>query len=114
MSDCEGAPRCPVRTAEDARAAVGTALALLDVVAEVLDKVPAPEAAFPQGDRELYRYLQAGEAARSWIVGHGIGDSVDCPAVGSALGDGLRIYGWDEAETERRFAAAIRDWSERQ
>ncbi len=47
-------------------------------------------------------------------MGHEIGNSVGCPAVGSALGDGITIYAWDEAETARHFAAALRDWSERQ
>ncbi len=104
----------PVKTAEDARMRVGVALSLLEVVAEVLEKVPPPEMALPLGDRELFRYLQAAEAARCWLVGHEEGDRADRPARGSALGDGTRIYAWDEAETERHFAAAVRDWSERQ
>jgi len=103
-----------VTTTEDARNRVGVALALLELAAEVLEKVPAPETALPRGDRERFRYLQAAESARSWLVGHRREDSGEHPGVDSALGDGLRIYGWDEEETERHFASALRDWSERQ
>ncbi len=104
----------PMATAEEARFRVATSLALLELAAQVLDHAPSPETALAVGDRELYRYLQAAEAARSWLVGHEIGNSVECPAVGSALGDGITIYAWDEEETARHFAAALRDWSERQ
>jgi hypothetical protein len=114
MTGCDLGLERTVRTAEDARTRVGIALSLVELAAEVLAKVPTPETAFPREDRELFRYLQAAEAAKSWLVGHGMEDGVECPAMDSALGDGLRIYGWDEAETERHFAAAIRDWSERQ
>ncbi len=109
MTDCEVGFDRPVTTAEEARVRVGTALALLDVVAEMLDKVPPPETALSLGDPELFRYLQAAEGARSWIVGHEIGNSVDCPAGGSALGDGLTVFAWDDEETERHFASALRD-----
>jgi len=112
MIDCDLGLERPVRTAGDARTQVGVALSLLELAAVVLAKLPPPETAFSQGDRELFRYLQAAEAARSWLVGHEVGDGVDRPAVGSALGDGTRTYVWDEDETERHFAAAIREWSE--
>ncbi len=46
-------------------------------------------------------------------MGHGKDDCVDCPAQDSALGDGLRIYGWDDAETKRHFESAVRAWRER-
>ncbi len=114
MTGCDLELERPIRTAEDARTRVGVALSLLELAAQVLEHVPPPETAFPLGDRELYRYLQAAEAARAWLVGHEAGDGVETPARGSALGDGTRIYTWEEAETERHFAAAIRDWSERQ
>lgn len=114
MTACDVDLERPVVTADDARIRVGIALSLLELAAEVLEKVPPPETAFRAGDRELYQYLEAAEAARSWLVGHGVEDGVDHPARGSALGDGTRIYTWDEAETARHFAAALRDWSERQ
>ena len=114
MTGCEAESERPVKTAEDARIRVGTALALLELAAQVLEHVPAPETAFPRADRELFHYLQAAEAARTWLVGHEAGDGVDRPAAGSALGDGTRTYAWGPDETEQHFAAAIRDWSERQ
>jgi hypothetical protein len=114
MSPCESGPATPTFTAEDARIRAGTALALLELAAQVLVKVPPPETAFPLGDRELYRYLLAAETAQSWLVGHEVGDSVDRPRRDSALGDGQRIYHWSEEETERHFVEAMRDWSERQ
>ncbi len=112
MIDCELGLERPVNTAEDARTRVGIALSLLELAAEVLDKVPPPETALSRGDRELYRYLQAAEAAKSWLLGHGSEDGVECPGVDSALGDGLRIFGWDDEETERHFDSALRDWGE--
>lgn len=99
-------------TAEEARVRVGTAIGLLEVAAQVLEKVPRPEVALPLGDRALYRSLQAGEAAQAWLVGHEAGASVDNPSRGSALGDGRRIYEWSEEETEKHFQSALRDWSE--
>ena len=114
MTSCQAGPASPKTDAEEARIRVGTALSLLELAAQVLDSVRPPEAAFPLGDRELYRYLQAAEAARSWLVGHEAGASVDRPARGSVLGDGKRIYEWSEEETERHFLHAIQDWSELQ
>lgn len=114
MRTCD-ADRTESRSAaEDARVRVGTALSLLELAAQVLEKVPPPETAFPLGDRDLYRYLQAAESARSWLVGHEAGASVDTPTRGSALGDGKRIYAWNEEETERHFLDAIHNWSGRQ
>jgi len=101
-------------TAEDARTRVGTALALLELAAQVLEDLPPPEVAFPLGDRKLFRYLQAAEVAASHLVGRDAGADVDHPARGSTLCDGQRIYEWSEEETEQHFLAAIRDWSERQ
>ena len=112
MSFCEAPSPMPTMTAEEARIGVGTALSLLELAAQVLEKLPAPEAAFPPGDRELFRYLQAAETAQSWLVGQEVGDSVDRPGKESALGGGQRIYYWSEPETERHFLAAMRDWSE--
>lgn len=114
MSRRNGADGAAIVSAEEARVQVGTALALLELAAQVLEEVPRPEAAFAPGDRALYRYLKAAEAARSWLVGHELEDSVDRPARGSALGDGQRIYESSEEETEQDFLAAARDWSERQ
>jgi hypothetical protein len=113
MTDSEPGPLKPVRTTEEARIRVGTALALIELASQVLDRVLPPEAAFSAGDRELFRYLQAAETARGWLVGHGAGDSVDHPGASSALGDGQRIYEWSEEETERQFQSALEDWSER-
>lgn len=114
MSRRNGADAAAIVSAEEARVRVGTALALLELAAQVFEEVPRPEAAFAPGDRVLYRYLKAAEAARSWLVGHEIGDCVDHPARGSALGDGQRIYEWNDEELEEDFLAAVRDWSERQ
>lgn len=114
MSPCEAPPATPNFTAEDARIRVGTALSLIELAAQVLEEVPSPETAFPLGDRELFRYLQAAETARSWLVGHEARDSVDRPGGSSALGDGQRIYRWSEEETELHFREAMKDWSERQ
>lgn len=114
MTACGTGPAMPTFTTEDARIRVGTALALLELAAQVLEEVPPPDKAFPLGDRELYRYLQAAETARSWLVGHEVGDTVDRPGRGSALGDGQRIYRWSKEETERHFENALREWSERQ
>lgn len=114
MSACEAGPARPGFTVEEARTRVGTALALLELAAQVLEELPPPEAAFPLGDRELYRYLQAAETAEAWLVGLDPGDSLDHPGPASALGDGRRIYEWDDEETERHFESAVRDWSERQ
>lgn len=114
MSACGAGPAMPTLTAEEARVRVGTALALLELAAQVFEELPPLEVAFRLGDRKLYRYLQAAETAESWLVGLAPHDSVDHPGPGSALGDGQRIYEWDEEETERHFENAIREWSERQ
>lgn len=113
MSGCGTRPALPTFTTEDARIRVGTALALLELAAQVLEEVPAPETAFPLGDRDLYRYLQAAETAKGWLVGQEAGDSVDRPGPSSALGDGQRIFEWSEEEAERRFENALRNRSER-
>lgn len=114
MSPSEAPPAAPTFTTEEARIRVGTALALIELAAQVLEEVPPPETAFSLGDRELFRYLQAAETARSSLVGHELGDSVDSPGRESALGGGQRIYAWDDEETERHFVEAMRDWSEHQ
>lgn len=114
MSACGAGPALPTVTTEDIRIRVGTALALLELAAEVLEKVPPPETALPLGDRERYQYLQAAETARWWLVGQEAGDCVDRPARESALGEGQRIYRWTEEETNRHFENALREWSERQ
>lgn len=113
MTDLETQTLEPIRTAHDARVQVGTALALIELAAQVLDKVPPPETAFASDDRVLFRYLQAAETARGWLVGHEPGDSVDHPGRGSALGDGERIYGWSDEETERHFQTALGEGRER-
>jgi hypothetical protein len=92
MSPCEAESSPLTLSAHPARIRVGTALALLELAAQVLEELPPPETAFPLGDPELYRYLQAAETARSWLVGHEVGDCVDRPGRASALGDGRRIY----------------------
>lgn len=112
MSACEAGAARPGFTAEDARIRVGTALALLELAAQVLDELPPIEMAFRLGDRELYRYLQAAETAEAWLVGLDPGDSVDHPGPASSLGDGRRIYEWDDEETERHYQSAARDWSD--
>jgi hypothetical protein len=114
MSVCCEAVEATRMSTEQVRIRVGTAVSLLELAAQVLEDLPPPEAAFPLGDRELYRHLQAAKAAAAWLVGHEAGAGVVHPARGSALGDGRRIYEWSEDETEQHFLAAIRDWSERQ
>lgn len=114
MNPCRAGSATPRTAAEDARVRIGTALSLLELAAQVLESVPSPETAFREGDRDLYRYLHAAETARAWLVGHQAGASVDRPGRGSALGDGKRIYDWNQVETERHFLAAVRDWSRRQ
>ena len=112
MSTREAGPVKPPPTAEEARVRVGTALAVIELAAQVLEELPPPEVAFPLGDRALYRYLQAAETARGWLVGHEVCDSLERLGRESALGDGERIYGWSEEETERHFLGAFQDWSE--
>lgn len=114
MNGCDLEPGVAAMSAEEARLRVGTALSLIELAAQVLEHLAPPEVAFPLGDRELFRYLQAAEAAASWLVGHEAADNLERPARGSALGDGKRIYEWGDEETEQHFLAAIRDWSERQ
>lgn len=110
MREPEASPLPPIRTANEARVQVGTALAVIELAAQVLDKVPPPETALAAGDRELFRYLQAAETARGWLVGHDPGDSVDRPGRSSALGDGQRIYEWSDEEAERHLQHALEDW----
>jgi hypothetical protein len=85
---------------------------VIELAAQLIDELPPPEAAFPLGDRALLRYLQAAETARGWLVGHEAGDSLEHPGRGSALGDGQRIYGWTDEETERHYQSGYEDWSE--
>jgi len=106
--------RGTLASAEEARIRAGTALALIELAAQVLHELPPVDVAFPLGDRTLYRYLQAAETASCWLVGQEAGDSVERPGPSSALGDGQRIYEWSEEETERHFQSALKDWSERQ
>jgi hypothetical protein len=113
MTDLEPRSLNPVRTAEEARVRVGTALAVIELASQVLDGVPPPETALPSGDRELFRYLQAAETARGWLVGHDAADGVDRPGRSSALGGGQRIYEWGEEETERHFRSALEELSKR-
>jgi hypothetical protein len=101
-------------TAEAVRIRVALALGLVELAAQVLEELPSPEPALAAGERDLFRYLEAGESAHGWLVGLEEGASVDHPAPGSALGDGLRILRWSDEETERHFVAALRAWSERQ
>lgn len=110
MNAPQAGPGC---SAEQARVRVGTALAVIELAAQVLEELPPPETALPLGDRALYRNLQAAETARGWLVGHEAGDSLEQPGPSSALGDGQRIYEWSEEETERHFQSALDDWSER-
>jgi hypothetical protein len=102
-----------VTSAEEARVRVGTALAVIELAAQVLEELPPPEIAFRLEDRQLYRYLQAAETAACWLVGQEAGDSPDHPGCSSALGDGRRIYEWSEEEAERHFQSAFRDWSDK-
>jgi len=112
MSACGAQPAKEAYSAEEARVRVGTALAVIELAAQVLEELPPPETALPLGDRALYRYLQAAETARGWLVGHEVDDSLEHPGHGSALGDGQRIFGWPEEETERHYQSAYADWSE--
>jgi hypothetical protein len=112
VSACEAGSAPAATTIEEARVRAGTALAVLELAGQLLEELPPPETALALGDRELYRYLQAAETARGWLVGHEAGDSLDRPGPGSALGDGQRIYDWSEEETERHFLSAFQDWSE--
>jgi len=114
MSLCEAGTAGPTVTSEDARIRVGTALALLELAGQILEKAPPPESALPLGDRRLYRYLQAAETARWWLVGQEPGDCVDRPSRESALGGGQRIYRWSDEEAERHFETSLSEWSERQ
>ena len=115
MSACELDPETmPRLSTEEVRTLVGTALALLELAGQLLEKAPPPETALPLGDRRRYCYLQAAETARWWLVGQEAADCVDRPARESALGEGQRIYRWTEEETERHFETALREWSERQ
>lgn len=98
----------PPATAE-ARTRLGTALALLELAAQVLEQLPSPKVALDAGDLELFRYLQAAETALGWLVGHGERDSLELPGPSSALGDGRRIFDWTDEEALRHFQAALED-----
>jgi hypothetical protein len=113
MTATEAEPTKPVCSAEEARIRVGTALAVIELAAQVLHELPPVEATLRLGDRTLFRYLQAAETAACWLVGQEAGDSVERPGPSSALGDGERIYAWSEEETERHFQSALNDWRER-
>ena len=95
---------CP---AQDARIAVGTALGLIELAAQVLEKMPAPERALQTGDPALLRYLQAARTALDWLVGQSEDDTLDSPGSSSALGQIQRIYWWSEEETVAHFRAAL-------
>jgi hypothetical protein len=112
VSACGAEPARAATTTEEVRVRVGTALAVLELAGQLLEELPPPEAAFPFGDRALYRYLQAAETARGWLVGHEACNSLNDPGPGSVLGDGQRIYRWCEEKTERHFLSAFQDWSE--
>lgn len=112
MSACETGPARAALMAEEARVRVGTALAVLELAGQILEELPSPEAAFPLEDRALFRFLQAAETARGWLVGLEAGDSLDYPGRHSALGDGQRIYRWDDEETERHYQTALEVWRE--
>ena len=115
MSTCELDPETmPRLSTEEVRTLVGTALALLELAGQILEKAPPPETALPLGDRKLYRYLQAAETARLLLVGQEPGDRLDRPGRESALGSGQRIYEWSDEQTERHFQNALREWSNRQ
>lgn len=95
---------CPV---QDARVAVGTAPRLIELAAQVLEKMPAPERALQTGDPALLRYLQAARTALDWLVGQSEEDTLDSPGSSSALGQIQRIYWWTEEETVAHFRAAL-------
>lgn len=94
------------------RVTLYTGLSLLCKGAEILSRFPAPETALEVGDRERFRLLSAGEAALGWLVGHGVGDSVDSLGRESALGDAAAALDWSEEEAEGHFSAALADWRE--
>lgn len=97
------------RLKKDARTRLGTALALLELAAQILEKLPPPDAAVEAGDPELFRCLQSAETALGWLVGQGEGDSLAVPGPSSALGDGRRIFDWTDEESLRHFQAALQD-----
>ncbi len=109
MAACDAVLTRPVRTAEDARTRVGVALSLVELAAQVLEKVPSSERAFHQQDPELFHWFHAAEAMRWWLVGREEGDGVERLGRESALGDGVRIFEWSEEEAERRFRIALDD-----
>lgn len=105
MTACD--TRTPFLSAEEARIRVGTALAMIELAAQVLEELPPPEAALQLEDRELYRNLLAGEKANHALVGRRGDETLERPGPGSALGEGQRIYEWSDEETARAFEAAL-------
>lgn len=106
-TDCGRTP--PPGGITEARTHLGTALALLELAAQVLEKLPAPQAGLDAGDPQLFRYLQAAETTLGWLVGQGEEDSLAAPGPASALGDGRRIFDWTDEESLRHFQAALDD-----
>lgn len=99
----------PCWTVEGARVQVSTAITLVELAAEVLAKIPAPEVALRLGHRELFRVYQTAETMKGWLVGHGAAASGKEPEPGSALGDGRRIRSWTLGELDRHYFAALED-----
>lgn len=93
-----------------ARTQVGTALAVLELAATVLAKVPSPDEALRYENRELFRLYSAAQAVRGWLVGQTAEASVEEPERDSVLGDGRRIYHWSPEELERHYRAALADF----
>lgn len=94
---------------EETRVRVGTALALLELAAQVLEGLPGPETAFEGRDPGLFSHLQAAKTTLAWLVGQGEGECLDSPGPDSALGDGRRIFDWTDEESLRHFQAALED-----
>lgn len=104
-----GSRPSPQLSAGEARTRLGTALALLELAGQVLEKLPPPEVAVRAGEPRLFRYLQAAETTLGWIVGPGEGDSLESPGPSSALGDGRQIFDWTDEASLRHFQAALED-----
>lgn len=107
----DSTPEVPVPewTVEGARVQIRTAITVLELAAEALAKLPAPQVALRLGHRELFRYYQTAETMMGWLVGHGATASVKEPEPGSALGDGRRICSWTPGELDRHYCAALED-----
>lgn len=102
-------PPSPLLSSGEARSHLATAVALVEVAARMLEKLPAPGAAVEAEDPELFRYLQSAETALGWLVGHGERETLETPGPSSALGDGRRIFDWTSEEALRHFQAALED-----